>query len=239
MVDSYRDTINPEQIIVGIMINSLRQIWYRLMAKQLRRPSGILANLTGNQMNISNDALYKLVKSQLALKEGDYLLEIGFGNGKFFPELYENAGRILISGEDLSNEMVTQAIKNNPSLYKCGRLRLQVGSSEGLPFEDACFDKIICINVIYFWEVPDVHLKEIYRVLKPGGMFYTGFRPAETMIKLPFTQYGFNLYTEEDWYRILSNNGFGAISSARTGSRPQVQSGLTLELDGISMQARR
>jgi len=209
------------------------------MAKQLRRPSGLLANLTGNQMNISNDSLYKLVISQLELKEGEHLLEIGFGNGKFFPELYENAGRILISGVDLSNEMVNQAIKKNLSLFESGRLRVHVGSSENLPFEDNCFDKIICINVIYFWEVPEIHLKEIYRVLKPGGILFTGFRPAETMIKLPFTQYGFNLYSEEDWYKILLNNHFLDISTSRTGSQSQVQSGLIMELDGICMKARK
>ena len=37
-------------------------------------------------------------------------------------------------------------------------------------FPDASFDAVLCVNVVYFWENPAAHLREILRVLRPGGM---------------------------------------------------------------------
>lgn len=209
------------------------------MAKQLRHPSGLLATLTGNKMNQSNELLYQLTLDTLHLEDGEQVLEIGFGNGKYFPELYSRAKNLQITGIDLSHEMVTQAVKNNVKLFENGNMNVKVGSSENLPFEANSFDKIFCINVIYFWEMPDLHLKEIYRVLKPGGKFYTGFRPAETMLQLPFTKYGFILYSEDDWNRMLFNNNFVTVSSSKRKDPAVKQLGLKLELDGICITAKK
>lgn len=222
-----------------MILKGIRNSWYKLMAKQLRRPSGLLATLTGNKMNSSNESLYQLVLNNLHAEDGDCLLEIGFGNGKFFPALYAKANNLQITGIDLSHEMVTQAVKNNTELFENGRLKVKVASSEHLPFEDNSFDKIFCINVIYFWEIPEVHLKEIYRVLKPGGKFYTGFRPAETMLQLPFTKYGFSLYSESDWSKKLSDNYFNSISSIRSEGQAVKQLGFKMELDGVCMTAKK
>ncbi|MBS4065762.1 MAG: methyltransferase domain-containing protein [Chitinophagaceae bacterium] len=221
------------------MLKRIQNSWYRLMAKQLRHPSGILAKLTGNKMNTSNESLYQLVLSNLNVEDGDHLLEIGFGNGKFFPELYAKAKDLQITGIDLSHEMVTQAVKNNTELFENGSLKVKVANSENLPFEDKSFDKIFCINVIYFWEIPEQHLKEIYRVLKPGGKFYTGFRPVEAMLQLPFTKYGFTLVSEEEWYKKLSDNHFTDISSAKLKGPTVKQVGLKMELDEICMTAKK
>jgi ubiquinone/menaquinone biosynthesis C-methylase UbiE len=135
--------------------------------------------------------------------------------------------------------MVTQAVKNNTALFESGSIRVKAGSSDSLPFENNSFDKIFCINVIYFWETPDLHLKEIYRVLKPGGKFYTGFRPADIMLQLPFTKYGFTLYSESEWGKKLSDNQFDSISSVKLKGEIVKQFGLTMELDGICMIARK
>jgi ubiquinone/menaquinone biosynthesis C-methylase UbiE len=189
--------------------------WFRLMARQLRRPGGLLARLTGNKMNKSNRPLYNLTFENLEANDNDKILEIGFGNGKFFPELNSKAKNIHITGIDLSHEMVRQAVRNNIDLHKSGRMNAKVGSSDDLPFPDDSFDKVFCINVIYFWENPTSHLKEILRVLKPGGLFITGFRPKENMLQLPFTRYGFLLYTEDEWKELLTAKGFQFIKSEK------------------------
>lgn len=209
------------------------------MASQLSHPSGILANLTGNKMNKANEQLYQLTLDNLNITDGNSILEIGFGNGKFFPTLYLKAKDLQITGIDISHEMVIQAVKNNSELFESGSMKVKVGSSENLPFEDNSFDKIFCINVIYFWELPEVHLKEIYRVLKSGGNFYTGFRPAEIMLQLPFTKYGFNLYSEEDWCKILLDNNFYQISSVKLNGEMTKQFGAKTNLDGICITAKK
>lgn len=222
-----------------IIKNKILLTWYRLMAKQLSKPQGILASLTGRKMNKSNHTLYRLTIDVMKPVDKEKILEIGFGNGKFFPELYSRAKDLQITGIDLSHEMVTQAVKNNAALFESGSMKVKVGSSENLPFEDNSFDKIFCINVIYFWEIPEVHLKEIYRVLKPGGKFYTGFRPAETMLQLPFTKYGFALYSEDQWTKNLSDNNFNSISAAKLKRQTVKQVGLKMELEGICITAKK
>lgn len=219
--------------------NVLLQPWFKLMAKQLRKPNGLLANLTGNKMNKANEQLYQLTLNNLNVTDGNSILEIGFGNGKFFPKLYSKAKNLQITGIDISHEMVTEAVKNNAALFESGHMKVKVGNSDSLPFEDNSFDKIFCINVIYFWEMPEVHLKEIYRVLKPGGVFYTGFRPAETMLQLPFTKYGFYLYTENDWKKILLANHFNQITSTTLAEPHLKQPGQQKQLDGICIAAKK
>ncbi len=47
---------------------------------------------------------------------------------------------------------------------------------ESLPFPDDAFDKVMCVQVLYFWKDIDVSLREIGRVLKPGGRLGLLFR---------------------------------------------------------------
>ena len=48
-------------------------------------------------------------------------------------------------------------------------VRLQQGSIETLPFEDASFDAVSCTQTLLYVEDMDKALREIYRVLKPRG----------------------------------------------------------------------
>lgn len=187
--------------------------YYRLIAKQLRSPSGLLAKYVGNTMNKSNEELYELTLNNLDIKDGDSILEIGFGNGRFFSGLNAKAANLSIVGIDHSLEMVNEAIKNNKDLYQNGNIQLSAGSSTCLPYESNSFDKVFCINVIYFWDNPTLHLNEIQRVLKPGGVFCSAFRPKDNLAKFPFSKYDFTLYSEEGWKNIIETHGFQFLSS--------------------------
>lgn len=191
----------------------LRTAWFKMMAKQLRLPSGLLARLTGNRMNKSNALLYHLTLNNLNIKDGDNILEIGFGNGRHFSELKARARNLKITGIDLSPEMVKEAVRKNKELSASGSMNVSVGSSDRMQFDNNSFDIIFCVNVIYFWENPSAHLKEIHRVLKPGGFFCVGFRPKENLSKFPFSKFGFVLYTEQEWKSLIEENGFQFIRS--------------------------
>ena len=178
------------------------------MAKQARKPSGLFAKKVGENMNKVNEIVYVLTLEAMRLEDGDAVLEIGFCNGKFFEKIFSIAKNLKISGIDFSKEMVKIASKNNQSFIANGKLNLQYASSDNIPFADNSFDKVFCINVVYFWEQPPQHLKEIYRVLKPGGKFYATLRSKETVLRLPFTKYGFTAYDEREWRKILEDNNF-------------------------------
>lgn len=180
--------------------------WKRL-ARQLRKPSGKAGKDTGLLMNLSNRYMYALTLEQLALKEGDQVLEIGFGNGHFFQQILSAAEGIHLYGIDYSPLMVAEAGKEHAALIQSGQLQLVNGNSDTMTWPDQYFDLIFCINVIYFWEHPDDHLKEIRRVLKPGGQFFATCRSKENMILMPFTKWNFKPYTAEEWESILIKNG--------------------------------
>lgn len=192
----------------------------KTIAKQLRKPGGLLASKVGNEMNKTNSFLYDFTIKALQLKDNESILEIGFGNGKFFDNIFSTANNLKISGLDFSPEMVKAAADNNSSTSGTGKLNLQLGSSDKIPFADNSFDKVFCINVIYFWEQPADHLKEIYRVLKPGGKFYTSIRTKESLVKMPFAKYGFTIYSQDEWVSMLERNHLHFVHTEKTQNEP-------------------
>jgi ubiquinone/menaquinone biosynthesis C-methylase UbiE len=180
----------------------------KMMAQQLRKPSGKMGESVGLKMNQGNAALYDFLIKEMKIEDKQSLLEIGFGNGLFFSKIFSLAQSITISGIDFSKTMLKEATKNNQLYLNKGVLDLHFGDCEILPFKDHSFDKVFCINVVYFWKNPSKNLSEIYRVLKPGGKFYSGIRSSESMRKMPFTQYGFKIYETEEWEEMLVNNQF-------------------------------
>jgi len=198
----------------------------KTIASQLRKPSGVLATKIGNKMNQTNGFLYDFTINTMEITTNESILEIGFGNGKFFEKIYSAGNNLRLSGLDFSPEMVKEATHNNQAAIAAGNLTLKLGSSDKIPFPDNSFDKVFCINVVYFWEKPADHVKEIYRVLKPGGKFYTSIRKKESLEQMPFSKYGFNIYTSAEWINILEVNQFHFLYTQKTENEPDT------ELDG-------
>lgn len=183
------------------------------MAAQLRRPHGFMARKVAQRMNNSNRPLYDGAWKALDLRDGMRVLEIGFGNGLFFPELAQKAKGLKLHGLDFSADMVQQATANNDALITTGALSLTHGASDRMPFADATFDRVFCINVVYFWDDPAAHLREVRRVLRPGGTFTAVLRRKTSMENLPFAAHGFTMYEQADWEAVLRNNGFTPVST--------------------------
>ena len=183
------------------------------MAAQLRRPHGFMASKVAQCMNKANRVLYDGAWKALDLRDCLSVLEIGFGNGLFFPELAKQAKELKLHGLDFSADMVQQTTANNKELIASGTLSLHHGASDRMPFADALFDRVFCINVVYFWDDPAAHLREVRRVLKPGGTFTAVLRRKSFMEKLPFAAHGFTMYEQADWEVVLQRNGFAPIST--------------------------
>ena len=173
-------------------------------------------------MNESNEKLYNLVMNTMEIQDNQSILEIGFGNGNFFDKLFSKAKNLKISGIDYSETMVSVAEKRNEAHVNSGDLDLWLGDCEVLPFDSDSFDKVFCINVIYFWESPTDNLMEIHRVLKPGGKFYTGIRHKDIMKTMPFTQYGFKMYDIDSWKAELTGSLF-KFEEVRSLDEPAIE----------------
>jgi ubiquinone/menaquinone biosynthesis C-methylase UbiE len=192
-----------------------QRLKFSIITKQLRKPSGLLAGKVSAKMNEMNEVLYDFTLENMNIRENDAILEIGFGNGKFFNKLFTHARSIKVWGIDFSKDMVSMANKNNQTSVRAGKLNLQLGSSDKLPFVNDTFDKVFCINVIYFWDEPEKHLSEVHRVLKPNGEFFAAIRSKETFSHLPAADYGFTLYNEAEWRTVLEQNNFKLAEAKR------------------------
>ncbi len=80
-----------------------------------------------------------------------------------------------IAGVDPSLEMVGQAAARNATALCSRRIDLRHGWVETLPFADETFDKALAINSMQVWLDVAAGLREIRRVLKPGGTIALGF----------------------------------------------------------------
>lgn len=209
------------------------------IAQQLRRPSGDFATEVGQKMNQVNKPLYDLTFDVMKLQENDHILEIGFGNGKFFNNLFSAENKVQVKAIDFSEAMVAAARKGNQEAISSGKLEIKLGSSDAIPFPDQSFDKVFCNMVIYFWDQPEEHLKEVERVLKPGGTFYTGLRSRKSMHVFPFVEYGFNLYSTKEWEEILNRNGF-SFKETHNRMDPEIEvQGDTVRLESHCIVAEK
>lgn len=209
----------------------------KFIAGQLRKPSGDFASTIAAKMNDGNKPLYDLMLSSMDLRDDDSILEIGFGNGVHFSELILLKENIKIYGIDYSKEMVEQAEEKHSLFINTGQLFLREGNSNHLPYNDHFFDIVFCNMVIYFWDNPEEHLNEIKRVLKPGGIFYTGMRTKRSMLELPFTQHGFNLFTVEEWLSILRQNGLKVDKPIRKADPGFEENGKRVVLESVAIAA--
>lgn len=185
------------------------------IAQQLRKPSGEAAGKVGNKMDRVNEPLFSLMLEAMQPADNQRILEIGFGTGTYMRRLFDDVTTLEVCGIDYSPDMMEIAARTNRDLMDAGNLKLSIGASDNLPFEDQYFDKVYCNMVIYFWDQPEAHLREVHRVLKQGGHFYTGMRTKEAMLQFPFVHFGFVLLQPEEWMRILEQNGFAPREAAR------------------------
>lgn len=114
--------------------------------------------------------LNPLEKMQLSKLREDLLssahgktLEIGAGTGLNFSHYPEDAFVIAIDNDE---SMMSPAKSRTR-----GRIELRTADAEELPFSDNEFDSVAATLVFCTIPDPDKALKEVYRVLKPGGAF--------------------------------------------------------------------
>jgi len=84
-----------------------------------------------------------------------------------------------VAGVDYSRAMVAAASRRNRRAIRDGRVELQYGEAAQLPFADAAFDKAYGIHTIYFWPDAPAGLKELRRVMRPGGLLVITILPKE------------------------------------------------------------
>ena len=146
------------------------------IAEQARPAKGPLGRLIAFIMARETWAQNERAIDALALQALDHVLDIGCGPGRSITALAAGASNGHVVGVDPSDLMANVAVSRNRSLIKNGRAEIVIASAAALPFEDASFDKALCVHVVYFWNDLAAAFCEIARVMKPGGRLALLFR---------------------------------------------------------------
>ena len=183
------------------------------LAKQLGNPEGEIGIEVANMMNATNIGMTKHAITSLNLNTNDVVLELGHGNCGHLSFLMKQAENLKYFGLEISELMQTEAKKSNQNYIENNLAEFELYNGTEIPFDNESFDKIFTVNTLYFWQNSDLFLNEIYRVLKPNGIFALTFADKSFMEKLPFTPFGFNLYSLKDAEELLQKNRFKMIES--------------------------
>ncbi len=100
-------------------------------------------------------------------QDGDQILDLGCGNGRFYDLVCQRNKQIKYFGVDNSSRLIELAKQKYPQ----GQFVLNDGLE--LPFGENFFDKVLCLSVLHHlpgYELRREFLRQIYRVLKKDGM---------------------------------------------------------------------
>ncbi|WP_297705231.1 bifunctional demethylmenaquinone methyltransferase/2-methoxy-6-polyprenyl-1,4-benzoquinol methylase UbiE [uncultured Eudoraea sp.] len=128
----------------------------------------------------------------LKKKNPKNILDIATGTGDLAINLVKTGAEQII-GLDISKGMLEVGKKKVADKDLNTTIKMIVGDSENLPFEDDSFDAVTVAFGVRNFENLEKGLSEIYRVLKPSGTFVV----LETSVpaKSPFKQ-GYWFYTK-------------------------------------------
>ena len=159
------------------------------------------------------------------------MLDVGCGEGRHIFGIMQDYPLMKCIGLDMDNESLEKAEEGYEYFKSISEAGVQFlkGSAYSLPFPDESIDLIVCSEVLEHLHEYNDAVKEIHRVLKPGGKFYASVPatwPEKICWKLSkeyqnqpgghlriFSQSGLISEIKESGFKFLSSEKFHSIHS--------------------------
>lgn len=151
------------------------------------------------------------LKTELGLRTGKSVLDLGAGTGKF-------TARLMASGADVIAVEPVAAMRAELSRLNPG-VDARAGTADAIPLAAASVDAVVCAQSFH-WFATAAAVAEIFRVLKPGGMFGLIWNVRDetvdwvarlTDIMRPY-EADVPRYHTGAWRRVLPSSGFGPLT---------------------------
>jgi SAM-dependent methyltransferase len=141
----------------------------------------------------------------LAARPGELVADLGCGDGVTLDVLAGQVGDGLVVGLDTA-EAALRLAAGRLGVGRGGRVALARADLRGrLPLRDGSLDGALCHNVLESLPDPDAFLREVHRVLRPGGRLVLSHPDYDTMVftapDLALTRRLVHAYcdTQQDW----------------------------------------
>ena len=142
-------------------------------------PTGFMGFLALTAMALKNGRQNKAALDLLAPRLGDAVIELGCGPGMGVrAALQRVGGKGFVAGIDQSPTATHYAAHAVHGACLKGRAVIMRAEVADLPFRDCMFDRAFAVNTFQFWPDPARGLREVARVLAPGGRFVITQRAA-------------------------------------------------------------
>ncbi len=180
---------------------------------QFAKPTGFFGKILAKGMARGHKHFYKNAARVIDPKKDDKYLEIGFGSGIFIKKYMSHVSQI--SGIDHSEDMVQLASDINKELVDRGKAEFIKGNASSLPWADNQFTIVATIETFFFLYEVEKALKEIFRVLQPGGrvvieMAYNKDDGVDHQRHIK--KMNLHLYSGEEVNKLLTYAGFSDIA---------------------------
>ena len=176
-------------------------------------PRGFEGRIRFIFMNMGHKSIYENVAKVLELQPEDDLLEIACGNGYFLKKYASHVHSV--AGLDLSELCVKLATKKNKDRVTAGTAEFVCGEASQLPWEDNKFSAATVMGSFPAFPKPSESLKEMYRVLRPGGRTVVGIEWNAEDGKdhsKEVEKYGYHIWTEAELRAVMKEAGFSEVS---------------------------
>jgi ubiquinone/menaquinone biosynthesis C-methylase UbiE len=125
--------------------------------------------------NAFRDILPPLVEDLLQqVRDARRILDAGCGPGQFTVMIAERLPQADVWGVDLAPAMIEIARGHAAESAVANRLHFEVADVAHLPYADGHFDLVVSSGSIKHWPDAVAGLRELHRVLAPGGRAFIG-----------------------------------------------------------------
>lgn len=147
-----------------LIVMSSKEHVRRLFSGRVREWAACYSDLEPRSLstqNLVSRQRFALELVEASVPRASKVLDIGCGTGETAVKLMRRGYEVW--GLDIAEAMIRHARE------RCGSGQFQVGDCEHIPFRDDTFDAVVCLGVIEYLDTDERALREMCRVLKPGG----------------------------------------------------------------------